>query len=179
MNPWVIGAAGLVAAVASLYLTAFSDPIGELLYLVLFVVLLSLVAVMTLFVPSWRQKRLTIAFAFAMYVLTTLVGLRLFPAYRFHVRWLVSAANYKQEVLKQPTPTNGQLRHIEWDGWGFPGAGDTTVYLVYDPSDLLSGWRSDARVAGLPCEVSSIKRLQPTWYAVVFYTDSDWEHCPP
>ena len=25
---------------------------------------------------------------------------------------------YKVEVLAQPAPANGELKHIEWDGWG-------------------------------------------------------------
>jgi hypothetical protein len=46
--------------------------------------------------------------------------------------------SYKREVLAQSGGTAGELKHVEWDGWGFSGAGDTTVYLVYDPTDSLS-----------------------------------------
>lgn len=57
---------------------------------------------------------------------------------RTDVRWLVWSNDYKADVLTQPASGNGEFRHIEWDGWGFPGAGETVVYLVFDPRDSLS-----------------------------------------
>jgi amino acid transporter len=95
-------------------------------------------------------------------------------------RWLLRSKEYKSEVLAQPEPSNGALRHIEWDGWGFPGAGDTSVYLVYDPTNSLgSAARSGApaQVSGIPCEVPSVRRLEDKWYTVLFYTEADWERC--
>ena len=69
---------------------------------------------------------------------------------------------------------------MEWDGWGFPGAGDTNVYLVFDPSDSLisaSKSRSPGKYKGMPCEIYRVRRLESQWYSVVFYTDTDWDHC--
>ncbi|MGB7556577.1 MAG: hypothetical protein WBM04_19585 [Candidatus Korobacteraceae bacterium] len=172
----------ITAATASVYLEVFSDPIGELLYLTIVVAPFSLIAFMALFVRRWRHQRYTIAFALAVYLVTTAVGFFLLPQWRFDIRWFATARQYKPVLLSQPSPKNGFFRHAEWDGWGFPGAGDTTVYVVYDPSDSLLGVRrsdTNVSVAGLPCQVSRVKRLQESWYAVVFYTDSDWEHCPP
>jgi hypothetical protein len=51
---------------------------------------------------------------------------------RTNARWLAHSQIYKQQVLKQQTPRDGLLKHMEWDGWGFPGAGDTVVYLVLE-----------------------------------------------
>jgi hypothetical protein len=28
------------------------------------------------------------------------------------------------------------------------------------------------------CEVPTVRRLEKQWYAVEFYTDEDWNHCP-
>ena len=50
-------------------------------------------------------------------------------AIRSNARWFAQARRYKAEVLAQPS-VNGQLRHIEWDGWGGAPVGDWTVYLV-------------------------------------------------
>ena len=50
---------------------------------------------------------------------------------------LTRAGPYKSEVMSQPTSPNSLLRHVEWEGWGFPGAGDTVTYLVFDPSERL------------------------------------------
>jgi hypothetical protein len=72
------------------------------------------------------------------------------------------------------------LRHIEWDGWGGLGGGDTTVYLVYDPANSLaqaSSSRGKGKVRGIPCGVASIHRFADRWYEATFYADTDWDHC--
>jgi hypothetical protein len=72
------------------------------------------------------------------------------------------------------------LKHIEWDAWGFPGAGNTTVYLVYGPDDYLSTvakTHSNGKFRGLPCEVAQVRKMESQYYAVLFYTDTDWSHC--
>lgn len=56
---------------------------------------------------------------------------------RTFTRWLLWSGQYKQEVLTEPTPFKGDLKHIEWDGWGGFGQ-DFTVFLVFDPTDSLS-----------------------------------------
>jgi hypothetical protein len=75
---------------------------------------------------------------------------------------------------------DGYLRHVEWDGWGFPGAGNTVVYLVLDPTNGLAAAGTSGKPGafpGLPCEVYKVRALDSTWYTVVFYTETDWEHC--
>jgi hypothetical protein len=47
---------------------------------------------------------------------------------RSTAKWLVWSRDYKTQVLAQPLPSNGDLRHTEWDGWGMFGQ-DTEVYL--------------------------------------------------
>jgi hypothetical protein len=94
-------------------------------------------------------------------------------------RWLLHSRAYKAEVLAQPSPQNGELRHIEWDGWGFAGL-ETNVYLVYDPSDSLlhaAKNHSPGKFTGIPCEVPTVRHLESRWYSVVFYTETSWEHC--
>ena len=88
---------------------------------------------------------------------------RFFDSLRTTARWLVRSQNYKTQLLNQPTPLDGSLKHIEWDGWGFAGAGDTTVYLVQDPSDR----RSEAaeshlpgKFSGIPCKAVRVHRLE-------------------
>jgi hypothetical protein len=94
-------------------------------------------------------------------------------------RWLGRSREYKDKVLAQPA-SNGELRHIEWDGSGFAGIANQTVYLVFDPSDSLSAGgegRGRNKFNGVPCEVPPVQRLESHWYSVVFYTDQDWSHC--
>lgn len=78
-----------------------------------------------------------------------------------------------------PSDSKGMLRHIEWEGWGFAGS-DTTIYLVFDPSDALSkaaGKAEPGKYPGLPCEVARVRQLDKHWYTVQFYTETDWDHC--
>ena len=65
-------------------------------------------------------------------------------------------------------------------GWGFPGAGDTTVYLVFDPNNSLAAAahsHAPGKYNGLPCEVFKVRRLEIHWYTVQFYTDTAWDDC--
>ena len=80
---------------------------------------------------------------------------------------------YKSEVLAQSGGTTGELKHIEWDGWGWAGQ-DTTVYLVFDSTDSLAvaaANHAPGKFNGTPCEVAQVRRLESHWYTVQFYTD--------
>jgi hypothetical protein len=92
-------------------------------------------------------------------------------------RWTIWSRYYKTELLAQSVAANGELKHIEWDGWGFPGAGDTTVYLVFDPTNSLATAakkREPGRFGGIPCRVPVVSRVENTWYSVLFYDDERW-----
>lgn len=91
-------------------------------------------------------------------------------------RWSLWSRRYKEEVLAQPETVNGDLKHVEWDGWGFTGA-ETNVYLVFDPTDSLSVAAKNhqpGKFDGIPCKVPLVSRLESRWYAVQFYTDEGW-----
>lgn len=91
-------------------------------------------------------------------------------------RWLVRSHDYKARVLAQSDLTNGELKHVEWDDWGWGGQ-DTTVYLVFDPTDSLSqaaSSRHPGNYSGIPCEVFLVRRIESHWYTAQFYTNQDW-----
>lgn len=93
-------------------------------------------------------------------------------------RWLIWSKSYEAQVLAQPYPNKGELRHIEWDGWGFVPAGDTNVYLVFDPTESLSQEikrHSSGKFVGIPREIWKLHRLESHWFYAVFYTDTEWE----
>jgi hypothetical protein len=99
--------------------------------------------------------------------------------YRF--RWLLSARSYKASVLSQPNPPNEQLKHIEWDGWGWAGQ-NTVVFLVFDPTDGLAAaarYNPPIKYDHIPCEVDRVLRMERQWYTVEFYTNSTWADCQP
>jgi hypothetical protein len=92
-------------------------------------------------------------------------------------RWLLRSHRFKAEVLAQPAPVNGELRHMEWEATGFAGVAYNTDYLVFDPTDSLAiaaKMRSAGKFSGIPCEVLGVLRLENHWYSVVFYTDEAW-----
>ena len=100
------------------------------------------------------------------------------PVLRARLRWAVFSGHYKSKLLAQPN-TGSTFRHLQWDEWGFV-PGDNFVYLVYDPHDSLAATSSQSRalrIAGIPCEVPMIRRLETRWYFVQFYTDQQWENC--
>lgn len=100
-------------------------------------------------------------------------------AIRSAVRWLIWSREYKDEVFAQPADRNGEFKHIEWDGWGM-FAQNTSVYLVFDPTDSLAPAARNHRpgkFVGIPCEVYQVRRLETLWYSVIAYTSEPWGEC--
>jgi len=123
-----------------------------------------------------RSKRLL---ALAVFVVITSVLVWNYSEIETEARWLLSSRHYKSEVLSQPTPPSGELKHLEWDAWGWAGQ-DTTVYLVFDPEDSLSlaaVTHQSSKFAGIPCEIPKVSRLESQWYAATFYTNQEWGRC--
>jgi hypothetical protein len=124
-----------------------------------------------------RRQRRWIVLMLAVYGVISAALLGHFFSVHTAARWLVWSHDYKAKVLAQPASADGELKHVEWDGWGFAGAGDTTVYLVFDPTDSLSvAARNHQRgkFNGIPCEVPGVDRVESQWYTVRFYTDEYW-----
>ena len=178
--PWYAAASALAMF---LPIELYSSQWGALLYAIFAVPFFSVAIVVNAVIAFVRRKPrrgLAMMCTLLAFVATSWALLRNQQLLRTEVRWLFASETYKSEMLVSPIPRNGEVRHIEWDGWGFPGAGDTTVYLVFDPSDSLSVAAkrySPGRYQGLPCEVPDVHRLEKNWYTVLFYTDTDWEHC--
>ena len=101
---------------------------------------------------------------------------------RSFTRWLLWSGQYKSAVLAEPASMNGDLKHIEWDRWGWAGQ-DFSVFLVFDPTDALSGPAKNGqwgKLNGIPCEVSHVRRMDSHWYIVFFdgYVDqASWGSC--
>jgi hypothetical protein len=154
----------------------YAYDIGEVLYLFIGVPVISLVFVVVI---VFKKRRLAVFSMLVVYWALTWILVRNSFELRSTGRWLVWSKDYKAEVLAQPQSPNGDLRHIEWDGWGWGGM-DTTVYLVYDPTDSLSVTaksHSSGKFNDIPCKVPRVRRLENHWYSVVFYTDTEWGRC--
>jgi hypothetical protein len=183
---WHVPAAASLAAVAVLLFTAVALEADTALLVYFFIIPPILLAVTgSLAWSTYKRRR---PFAEVMWTLLALwvisVSLIAFDLGHLSVlhesaKWLVGSRRYKAEVLAQPPAAGGALRHIEWDGWGM-FAQDTSVYLVFDPNDILSSAAAShqpGKFRGLPCEVPVVRRLEKGWYSITFYTDEDWDHC--
>ena len=127
-----------------------------------------------------KQPRQTISLLLAMLAFVAIAAAldKGGDSLRSSLRWLLWSRRFKAEVLAQPSLRNGELRHMEWDATGFAGVANSTLYLVFDPSDALATVTRPVKAAGIPCEVPLVRRLEKHWYAVRFYTDEEWGDCP-
>jgi hypothetical protein len=130
----------------------------------------------------FSRKKIAVTAGIALFVLLIVAAsVFLRPMFGYpgpinYARWLVWSRSYKAAVLAQPYSANEELRHIEWDYWGWAGM-DTTVYLVFDPTDSLSqaaSSRQPGKYSGIPCKVFLVRRLENHWYTVWFYTNYVW-----
>jgi hypothetical protein len=169
----------MVGIVVFLPLVITSPDLSGLLYF-LFAVPVTSIVLGILALQRSGGSRLTVIATLLSYWLISGLIFRHFSEVRDASRWLFQAKTYKASVLALPVLPNGEFRHVEWEGWGFAGAGDTTVYLVVDPSDSLSEPAKDhlsGKFKGIPCGVYRVHRLEKHWYTVAFYTDTDWGQC--
>lgn len=132
---------------------------------------------------EWQRRRrfvwTTVLASVAGLVCAFLLAALFHDPWRSRARWLFESEEYKAEVLAQRTGSEAELQHVEWEGWGWAGQ-NTVVYLVLDPKNALAQAAHAERPGkypGIPCEVASVRRLASQWYAVQFYTNSDWRHC--
>lgn len=112
-------------------------------------------------------------------LIVTMLAIWNYTAAKTTARWFLWSRDYKSKVLSQQSSFNGELKHIEWDGWGWAGM-NTAVYLVFDPADSLSATAKShlsGRLNGVPCEVFRVRRLESQWYTAQFYTGEDWNSC--
>lgn len=177
---WQLPLYGALAAILVLFpKIVFGNAVGTFLITML---LGAFVCVALLIVAVLKIRHQTIS---SLLMLVVFCGvcwalLRVSDDVRTVCRWTIRKNAYKAEVLAQPSSTDGSLKHTEWDAWGFVGSGDTVVYLVFDSNDSLASAAtvgSPGKFGGIPCEVFRVRRLEKHWYTVLFYTDTDWEHC--
>jgi hypothetical protein len=167
------------AVIVFLALVISSADLGVIVYLFVVVPVGSAV-LLTLAVRKKGRQRLTMLSMLLVYWAISAVLVDNNTAVREGARWFLWSKRYKAEVLRQPGSVSGELRHAEWDAWGFAGSGTTVVYVVFDPTDSLAAEAKRHRVgrfSGIPCEVPRVRRLENRWYSVMFYTGTDWGHC--
>ena len=179
LNWWLPFYGSLGAAIVLLPKMILGNEIGTFLGTAVIAAIVGLVLLVVLFRTIRRQSMAALSMV-AVFGAASWLLFRVSDDVRTTGRWFIQSGRYKTEILAQPNSTNGELKHAEWDGWGFAGAGDTVVYLVFDPNDSLAAAaksHSPGKYSGIPCEVPNVRRLENHWYTVLFYTDTDWNHC--
>ncbi|MGO9270988.1 MAG: hypothetical protein ACLQOO_12155 [Terriglobia bacterium] len=153
---------------------------ASLLYLLFIVPIFSLSCLVLLVIAAIRKKPrrcLSMFLTVVAFLAVSGTMLKERGTLRPRLRWLIWSHRYKAELLATPDSPKGELKHIEWDGWGWGPVGPTIIYLVYDSTDSLSAAAKSHKpghLSGIPCEVSGVQRLESHWYAVTFYTEESW-----
>ena len=130
--------------------------------------------------PRWLLVVGMTVFDGMILLIALALTIELYEPVKSCLRWGIFSRSYKQEVASLPNPSDGTLKHLEWDGWGFPGAGKTVMYLVFDPNNTLAisaRLGTPEKPAGLPCEIARARKMENQWYIVLFYTDTEWHYC--
>jgi hypothetical protein len=170
-----------VGAVVSFIAVACIGDLLGLLHLLIFVPIVSIVLLVCAVVVAFKSRAEGASIFVAVVVYAALSLFLYYNVFtlRTTARWLFGSHFYKARVLAQPTPSDGLLKHIEWDGWGFVGI-ETDAYLVFDPTDSLStaaNSHAPGKYPGLPCHVHRVRRMESHYYVVLFYTEQFWDSC--
>jgi hypothetical protein len=173
--------AGACIALLSLFVC---EPDGAFLYMFLIAPLVGLVCLIPILIAIiLKRPRLLLTTVVTLAAFLTVSGalINFDDTLRPTLRWMLWSHRFKAELLAQSDSTNGELKHLAWDRWGFVPSGNNTDYLVFDPSDSLANAakaNAPGRFGGIPCEVPRVLRLEKQWYSVPFYTDEEWSNCP-
>lgn len=174
--------AAVGASSVLLFLFIYSQQ-GDLLYLFLIAPIVFLVCVVLVTVAAIRKRprrSLSMLLTLVSFLAVSAALLKNEGALRPWLRWLLWSQRFKAETLAQPTPANGEFKHIEWDGWGGAPVGDWTAYVVFDPTDSLSAVaksRSHGKFMGIPCDVDQVRQLESGWYSVTLGMNEWWDRC--
>jgi hypothetical protein len=176
---WVLLSSAVVGASVVFVSLMVYSAYAVFLYLFLFAPILLACLVISVDDANRKRRRQSLSMLVTIVALlgTSWVLLKNEGTIRPSLRWLLWSHRFKAEVLAQPAPSNGELTHMQWDATGFAGVANTTVYLVFDPTDSLAEAaksRSPGKFTGMPCEVLRVLRLESHWYSVLFYTDEEW-----
>src|SRR5258708_37031320 len=87
---------------------------GEIIYIFLVTPIVSLI----LLVIAVSKKSLSVLAMLVVYCEVSWALVNQSDSLRTTGRWLLWSKGYETQILGQPYPANGELRHIEWDGWG-------------------------------------------------------------
>jgi hypothetical protein len=182
---WWLPLSLVLGAATLLLVLMISSAYALVLFVLVIAPVVCLIFFVWLVVAAIRKKprqSLSVLLALAGFVAITWSLDRNEETIRPFLRWLLWSRQYKAELMAQPEPSAGELKHFVWDTSGIVPTGFEITYLVFDPNDSLTRAaqsKTPGRFGGIPCQVFRVFRLEKQWYAVRFYTDEEWRDCPP
>jgi hypothetical protein len=144
LNWRILLSAVLVALLLFLPIMVYGNDLVEMFYVFLIAPVLTLIWAGIVLLSAIRKKRSPGLSTFCTFPVFWIFTLALFLNSRelhWTTRWLLHSNDWKNRVVAQPA-VEGELKHVEWDGWGFAGM-DTTAYLVFDSFQLAFGNSDD------------------------------------
>ena len=185
INWRMLSCAAIGAIVVMLLLFVYgSDPALDYVFFIVPTVCLTiLVLLLVVIIRKTTRQSLSMLLAAVVFLVAATGMLKTQQELRPSLRWGLWSRRLKAEVLLQPSASNEELKHIEWDGWGGAPVGDWTAYIVYDPTDSLAVEANSGRsgsykkIKGIPCEVDSVRLLEAHWYSVVLGMNEWWDRC--
>ena len=144
--------------------TIYGKGFGELLYIFVAAPIISFILlIVALFFTGKRARAVSVLRMIEVYAALSWSLFKNAQESPWATRWLLWSREYKSKVVAQSGTAIGELRHIDWDGWGGIRAGDTSAYLVFDPNDALRAAaksRLPGKHAGIPCPVYRVRRFE-------------------
>ncbi len=156
----------------------YTSALAQLVYAFLLLPIVAAIFVMAAFLLL-KERAPAVLAAVLVFCAVTWILFRNTTAIRDTVRWRTDGSSYRHRVLAQPDQA-GSLKHVVWDEWKFPTTGETTVYLVHDPTNSLAtatSTRAAGKLPGIPCSVTVVRRLASGWYTVEFHPRQTWSSC--
>lgn len=127
-NWWLPFYGSLGAAVVVLPRMILGNDIGTFLGMAVIAAIVGLILLVILFRTIRRQTMAALSMV-AVFGAASWLLFRVSDDVHTTGRWLIQSGRYKTEILAQPNPANGELKHAEWDGWGF--AGQVTRWCIW------------------------------------------------
>jgi hypothetical protein len=165
------------SAAVIIFLPLLISSNTDVLYIFLIVPALAFTGICVLIYAAIRKDLWVALMVLAFFAVSAVMFLGQFQICTL-TRWFLWSGHYKKEVLAERTPVNGDLKHIEWDGWGFAGM-DSTVFLVFDPANSLAAAAHNnqfGKFKGIPCDVSDVERMDSDWYLIEI-AFGNWDGC--
>ena len=134
---WRLALYAVLGSFILFILVAIGEPDISLILCIFAVAPLISVVLLNSAIRKERRQRLSVLSMLAIYGAISVGLVANYSAVRTAARWFVWSHDYKAQVLVQPASAKGDLKHIDWDGWGM-FAQNTYVFLVFYPTDSLS-----------------------------------------